>query len=463
MSEPVVLDGADGAKDTPDNGSAVAAQEAAASVSAPHRERFIPVTRFALLSRLSGDGIWQAQEQEAAERFLTYLGQWRHHVYSERLLELKEAYLPFSPDRDTVQVLKYSPEEMDALRERLTKSLTDLLIQANYERITEETINDYFAAKSPYGLNLKVDLTDFDDVLVFFRGAKTSRQEFRTWKTGFLGKESFDVPIFQRLFLLIKLKPETDRIREIMSERQVDEAKARRILERIRKNIPDGVSSDHVYLKLFKSINQSDMEMLFPNTKVEFKLFDKIKFAVTAGGGTASAIVGSATKLLAATNPITLTIAIAGLAAVLFRQIMSFFNQRTKYMMVLAQNLYFHNLANNRGVLTLLVDRAEEEDIKEEMLLYTYLIQREMHRTHLAAAQREIEDFLQNDFGVAVAFDIEDALSRLIADGIVTQMADGWLRPMRPHNACHHLEALWRDSLGGSAHRLRARTQELAS
>ena len=42
-------------------------------------------------------------------------------------------------------------------------------------------------------------------------------------------------------------------------------------------------------------------------------------------------------------------------------------------MMVLAQNLYFCSIANNHGALTLIADSAEEEDVKEDMLLYAFL------------------------------------------------------------------------------------------
>ena len=62
-----------------------------------------------------------------------------------------------------------------------------------------------------------------------------------------------------------------------------------------------------------------------------------------------------------------------GLCGIAFRQATSFMNQRNRYMMTMAQNLYFHALADNRGVTTLLASRAAEEDIKEEMLLYSVM------------------------------------------------------------------------------------------
>ena len=83
--------------------------------------------------------------------------------------------------------------------------------------------------------------------------------------------------------------------------------------------------------------------------------------------------MGTATKILAATNPFTLAFGLLGFSAVVFRQVTKFFNTRNRYMMVLAQSLYFCSLANNRGALTLIADAAEEEDVKEDMLLYAFL------------------------------------------------------------------------------------------
>ncbi|GAH01924.1 unnamed protein product, partial [marine sediment metagenome] len=198
---------------------------------------------------------------------------------------------------------------------------------------------------------------------------------------------------------------------------------------------------------LFKNINKSDLEMLFPNTEVEFKMFDKIRLGVTAGGGTVASVAGTATKVLAATNPIALAGAIFGLLAVIFRQVMGFFNQRAKYMMVLAQNLYFHNLANNRGVLTLLSDRAEEEDVKEDLLLYAYLCQYDVPRNQLSLAKLAIENYIKSEFGVTVNFDIEDALTRLKSEGLIEHTSDDNLKSLRPGEATKLLEEAWMTSI----------------
>ena len=54
-----------------------------------------------------------------------------------------------------------------------------------------------------------------------------------------------------------------------------------------------------------------------------------------------------------------------------------------------------------------------------------------------------IEQYLATEFGVNVDFDLEDALQRLIADGLVTEGPDGQLHTMPPREAADHLDAKW--------------------
>ena len=161
------------------------------------------------------------------------------------------------------------------------------------------------------------------------------------------------------------------------------------------------MSSDYIYVKIFKRIPQIDIEMLFPNTKVAFRPFDKLKLMVTAGGGTVAGVAGTATKLLAATNPFTLAFGVFGLSALIFRQAMKFFHTRNHYMMVLAQNLYFCSLANNRGALTLIADGAEEEDVKEDMLLYAFLARHPSKHAALPELKAMVTSFLMGAAGSA--------------------------------------------------------------
>jgi hypothetical protein len=407
------------------------------------RERFIPVTTYALIDRLTVPQAWPRGRARAARRFFRYLEYWRRQQHGVALSSLLQAYESFSPDSDLLVTRTFTDDERATLQKRVVREVGAILTQANYVRIDPTDVEMILTKDSTYGLDLHVDFTAFEEVLIYYRGA-TNRRDQRRRLAKFMRKEEFDVPIFQRLFLLFKLKPFETRVLEIMKEQRLPRREAERLVRAARAMIPDTVKDTNIYLKLFKNIPRNDVEMVFPNTRVKFRLFDKLRLGLTASGGLGMGAVGAAGKLaVAASNPIVAMGAVLGLGGVAFRQTMSFLNQKQRYMVVMAQNLYFHSMADNRGVLIKLADRAAEEDVKEEMLLYSVLAKESARRSDLPAIDSAIEQYLSASFGITVDFDLDDALSRLLADGIVTEQADGTLVTLDPHAAAQHLDAQW--------------------
>jgi hypothetical protein len=329
------------------------------------------------------------------------------------------------------------------MRKRLVAHMCDLLQQGNFTRVDPEQFHIILTKESHYGLDLQVDIKAFEEIVIFYRGATTITEHRRDIRKAYMGWRAVKVPVFQRLFILFKLKPFEQRVQEVMQERKIDHEAAASIVRRLRKLLPDTVTSDFVYMKMFKNMPRSDVEMIFPNTKVKFRMFDKIKFGVTASSGVGAGVVATVSKIAIATNPVTLVMALAGLGGVAARQASNFVNQRNRYMVVMARNLYFHSMADNRGVVTLLADRAAEEDIKEEMLLYSVLARKRVNARDIKAIDHEIEQNLATTFGIDVNFDVEDALKRLKQDGIVTELADGTLQALTPREAALHIDKLW--------------------
>jgi hypothetical protein len=405
--------------------------------------RFIPVSRYGLRRRLVAMLAEGRGGEKAWGRALDCLAAWRHQAYRTRLLDLIENYLPFSPDSDTAYLIELDQQGRDKAQAAFIAGVEALLAQANFVRLNRDDVQRLLIERSPYGLYLNVDLSEFDEALLYYRGTgMIVREERNPWRL-YLAKDRFEIPTFERLFLLLKLKPAETRIAEIMAANGTTEAQAQRALRKARAHFPPGVSSEHIYVKMFKRIPQIDLEMLFPNTKIAFRPSDKLKLMITAGGGTVAGVSGTATKLLAAINPFTLAFGIADLSAVVFRQVMKFFNTRNHYMMVLAQNLYFCSLANNHGALTLIADRAEEEDVKEDMLLYAFLARYPAKYDALGEIKRQVTSFLGERCGVNVDFDAEDALRRLLGDGLVRSDAEGNLTAIAPDEARAHLDKLW--------------------
>jgi Protein of unknown function (DUF3754) len=407
------------------------------------RERFIPVTRFALLDRLTAPGTWPDPQLLEARRFFRYLDHWRRQQYNAELHQLEETYEPFSPDSDLLMTRTFSADERQVMQKRVLQGMMRILEQANYVRIDHTDVETILTRESAYGLDLYVDLDAFDEVLIYYRGASSKRNHRRRWQKFYL-KEEFNIPIFQRLFLLFKLKPFDVRVREIMQSAKLNRREAEKVVKRQRASMPPEVREDNIYMKLFKNIPRSDIEMVFPNTQVRFRLLDKLWLGATASGGLGLGAVGAAGKLaLLATNPIAALGALVGLGGVAFRQATNFMNQKQRYMVVMAQNLYFHSMADNRGVMLKLAARAAEEDIKEEMLLYSVLAKERARRQDLPDIDAAIEQYLSASFGVTVNFDIPDALQRLVADGIVTESPDGTLTTMPPQEAALHIDQKW--------------------
>ena len=407
------------------------------------REKFLPITRHALMDRLTAGNLWPNGDAVPARRFMRYLDYWRRHTYSVKLLELEQTYEPFSPDSDLLRTRAFSQDERALMQKRLVAQMASLLEQGNFTRVDPSNVHFILTKDSAYGLDLEVDLQAFEEILIYYRGATTISEYRRDVRRAYMRWREVKIPVFQRMFLLFKLKPFAVRVEEVMREHKVDKKEAERAVRRLRGLLPATVTSDYVYIKLFKNMPRSDVEMIFPNTKVRFRLFDKLKFGVTAGSGLGMGMFGTVGKVAMASNPYTLAAAVAGLGGIALRQATNFLNQRTRYMVVLAQNLYFHAMADNRGVMTLLADRAADEDIKEEMLLYSVLAKERVNIGNLRQVDQAVEQYLEDTFGIEVDFDVDDALLRLRQEGIVTELADGTLETLPPRQAALHIDKLW--------------------
>ncbi|MEQ8824941.1 MAG: TMEM143 family protein [Filomicrobium sp.] len=406
-------------------------------------EHFIPITRFALMDRLTLPSAWPPGQAAQARRFFNYIDYWRHQRYSAKMLELEQTYEPFSPDSDLLMTRSFTDEELGQMQKRMVDGVRELLVQANYRPIPPEDVAKIMADESHYGLDLHVDFDLFEECLIYYRGASTRKDQKRTLRK-FMRKEEFEVPIFQRLFLLFKLKPLERRVREIMESEKVSAKEAERMAKKQRAHLPAAVVPGNIYMKLFKNIPRSDVEMIFPNTVVKYRLLDKIKLGGGSAVGVGSSIVVAAGKAGAAlTNPIAAVMVVGGLGAAVFRQAMNFVNTKQRYMVIMAQNLYFHSLADNRGVMIILTDRAAEEDVKEEMLLYSVLAKERANRRDLKNIDIAIEQYLKTSFGIDVDFDLDDALERLLADGVVTEDANGDLHTLAPEAASKHIDDMW--------------------
>ncbi|MEK8017212.1 MAG: DUF3754 domain-containing protein [Candidatus Parabeggiatoa sp.] len=418
-------------------------QTAEKSVEEP-RERFIPIGRQEIVADLIADPHWTADQQKQFEEFCKIFTALYHYKFYAHLEELKHCYAPFNPDTDMVTQQDYTEEDKQKRRQTLVDEISQLLNNANYEELTIEAINDAMNAESYYGVRVSVDLDDFEKLIVYYRGSGIKVDYKRSWTSLFLVKKPIEIPIYKRLFLLLKLKTEQQRVDELVSLNGTDfEKKARKQVRNSRKNLPEDIIEEQVFLKLFKNIPRTDLEMLFPNQNVRLKLFDKIKLALSGGGGTIFGLFSIIGKIGAAViNPFALIGALIGLIGIIVRQILAIFTHRNKYMMVLSRNLYFLNLDNNFGVTSYLIDMAEEEEGKEAILAYYFLLTQSDKQYTQDELDRRIEKYLKDRYEVDVDFEVDDGLRKLRNEGILNDQ-DGKLKVLDLHQASACLDKQW--------------------
>lgn len=332
-------------------------------------DHFIPVSSSRLIDVLQRSGLDPAQ-LEVIHKLRAIIS----HQFYQQLLQLKQLYQPYNPDRELL-----IEEDTTTEAGACIQSLREILIAANYSELDQQQIEYALQKTSPYGLEIHIDFAAFAHVALFYRGKSQDQLEIRDWKTLYLKKKTISLMRYQRLCLLLQYK--------------------------------DPRQKPGIHLKLFRDILRPDMEMLFPECTIRMKALDKIKLAITGGGGTAGGLFATISKISAAVSSWTIVIAMAGFAMLLWRQISKILVQKTRYMATLAQNLYFHNLDNNAGAIAYLIDLAREEEIKEIILAYALLNLRDIKsQEQLDSA---CEDWFEQHFAQHIDFDVSDAVDKL--------------------------------------------------
>ncbi len=379
-------------------------------------ERFIPISLDRLISDLLTSDLLPLEQHLEFKQFCSTYTSLFHAQSHAYLQDLKQLYLPFNPDRDTlINPQENSGKKLAYLKDKLYAILED----ANYERISEDDLNEALNKISPYGVQVSVDFDDFAEVALFYRGSAIQQKLYRNWKKLSFKKQPIDILIYKRLFVFLQPKNRQQWVEYFINNKKISAQKAEKEADKALKKFAINNDNDVVYLKLFKDIPRADLEMQFPNTRIKMRLFDKIKLAVTGGGGTAGGVMATIGKLSATIDPVSALIAIGGLLGLLWRQISKIFSQRAKYSATLTKNLYFYSLDNNMGALTYLVDTAEAEECKEAILAYFFLLIK--GETNRASLDQCIENYIYEKYEIPMDFEIDDGLDKLQKSSLLSR------------------------------------------
>lgn len=404
--------------------------------------RYVP-QRVRDLSEALAEQPWH-HDADAPERFREFarlVGALYHFEFHEREQTIVELWEHLADGRDVA--------------DRFSTELSGLLDGANYEALSMVELEDALERESLLKVSLDVDLDDYEELMVYHRGAHTDTVQLRRCK-GLRAPEQKTVTIDERVVVHTRVKD--DAWFEAQGVDPVD------------RNLVPG----HASLQQFVDVPRADIEMLLPSVQVKFRFVDRLVLGVPA---VASGVLVLATKLLPTLGLIFLLFAawlglrddepeldqaaLVLLATGLFtlgvfvvRQWTKLKNRRIEYWKTLTENLYFRTLGTGGGVLHELLASAEEQEVVEVVLAARFLFD----ATEPISADeldRRVEQWLRGHCEREIDFEVDDAIGKLERLGVIDPNSpSGKLVATPIDDALAALDDRWDDLfVHGRAHR----------
>ncbi|TMO27102.1 TMEM143 family protein [Pseudoalteromonas sp. S4741] len=377
--------------------------------------RYIPFRKHDIITMCAKE--LAKDQQTSFKQLCELLASLIHFQYHGTLESLKNNYAPFDPNSDTRLINSVTDEQKAQCQRDFAIDFANVLNAANFEVITHQDLQDALNEESLFKVRLEVEFDDFEEV-VFYRRGESQLTETITSFWG-LRKKPLHFTNYDRVAVFIRFK-----------DKAYFESK---------NKLPMGFEPSSTIVKLFQNVPKADLEMLFPNSEVRMRPIDKIIIGSSALIGGAVVLVtklGASLLLLFALfafwggfrdeavtmtqqHFITLAIGIGVFGSFVFKEWSKFKNRKIKFMKALSDNLYFKNLDNNAGVFHTLIDAAEEEDIKEALLAYSFLL-KSKNGLSAHALDEQIETWFKSKYQCELDFEISDALEKLERMHLVT-------------------------------------------
>lgn len=370
-----------------------------------HREPFIPLHRGDLIELLCETPGLTAADADKFRDFCRLAATACHFEYHRRMERLKPAYARFDPDADAKNLF---PESAD----QHLKSLNDLFAEfkwlmehAQFKHLTLEEIEPALRRGSDWGLPMDVDFRVFERLAMFARGATVQTRVRRRWRS-LWRTVAVEVPIYQRLVMIFKLRPHP----------RLDRA----------------ARTDCVFFQIFKNIPQLDITMLLPGARVRLPFWDRVRIFLSLAGGLAVVVWNVFHQRrpdLSFGAEIGLDLAVLALLFAAFgylaKSYLAFQRARTRLHLNLVQILFYQNLDTNSGVLFRLLDEAEEQECREVLLAYFHLWRHagESGWTE-AELDQHVEKYLEETAQIEVDFESAAALAAMQRLRIVGKTGD---------------------------------------
>lgn len=405
------------------------------SLASAARDGFIPARKADLAKALTADA---GADADHLADVLKLLGALLHYEAHGELEALKALYDPIDPDAADTQ-RDTSPAAFDAFEQALEAALK----RANFSEIDTGDVRTADATKQLTGLKIKPSHAGIRRVRFFARGARPETVTVKEWFG--LRTRTIDVELMSDVVVLVGFKAD--------EEIEKDDHKA---FARMRRGVRPGAA----LVKHFRNVARPELVTLHPGARPSMRPRDQVFLAAPALAAGVPVVLNlwpaltilfavlaayfGARGVIEESELKRALAAMSGLVAVgafVMRQRLKYEAQTLRYQKQLADTVYFRNLANNAGVLDLLIGAGEEQDAKEALLAYALLL-RAPDGMGKGELDMVAERFLQERLGVSVNFEIGDALAKLTRLGLVAEN-DAHYRAVAIPEALARLDAAW--------------------
>ena len=392
------------------------------------RHHFIPVRKSDIVSALAAD--IDERERDRFREYCRLLGLTLHYEFYAELERLHDAYFHFDP---RVTAAKAGGHETYA---DLLATLRRVLERANFIEVTQDEVDRAWHERGLVAVDVRAPLDEYSDVRFFRRGRHREVFEAVDWFG--LRRRTRDADVYDDVVLV--------------AATSADPPKAARGGKRRKHR--DGA----VFIKYFHGIAGADLNTLLPEVRVVMNVRDRWLLGLPALVGTVPLVLKLAPTLAvlfllagiqlgysAAVEEDQLKQALAVTSGVLAlggfcaHQWLKYRHRALRYHAAIRDSLYFRNANNNAGVFDSLVGAAEEQEFKEAVLAYRFLMALPSDEPSL---DRRIEQWLNDRFGVDVDFEVEDGLAKLDRYGLLCRSGDV-LSVVRLEEALRRLDRRW--------------------
>jgi hypothetical protein len=126
----------------------------------------------------------------------------------------------------------------------------------------------------------------------------------------------------------------------------------------------------------------------------------------------------------------------------MLRSYLAYRKTKESYLAQVSKDLYFKGQANNSAVINLVTDLSEEQEVKEAILAYFFLLVEADQEHTVESLDDRVEKWISDTFGIKVDFEVQDALGKLRELGLLDE-TNSLMSVANPKKALKILDRIW--------------------